>query len=598
MKISKILVCISIIACSLATFNPVKAQSGDQILDGIGETALSARYLFGGDTKDWSRNHFNANGNQITFANDDRFGNVLSLSGDDRSFITIPVQAVANLESFSFTSWIYLKSDKAGQHYFDLGTNETNHLFAAPSGTLLKPGFQVMMASKLNEDSGATSKPVETNKWIHLAIVVDVSSKSITTFINGRPVARGKYSPEALAQIVSGKPDEKKFFIGKSISKGKPNLNANIHDFRIYRVALNEKQVAAISGNLSNNQINTTAKPVEDLPQFSSATPQLYNQYLISVEDISINTTVGNLPRLPGHVKGYYRSGITGPDVRVLWPSPTNIIAVSKPGTFTVTGNIPGTNFKPKVKVTVIESSSEIKPQLKLKSFPLNQVILTNDENGRKTKFIENQDKFLNVLAQTDPNSFLYMFRHAYGQKQPEGAKPLGGWDTEDTKLRGHATGHYLSAIAQAYKSTSYNKPLQANFERKITYMVNTLYDLSQLSGKPAKGSKVHQSNPKAVPMGPGKKAFDSDLSTEGIRNDYWNWGEGFISAYPPDQFIMLESGAKYGGQKNQIWAPYYTLHKILAGLIDVYEVTGNKKALTVAEGMNDWVYARLSKLP
>ncbi|MCG7859538.1 glycoside hydrolase family 127 protein, partial [Flavihumibacter sediminis] len=47
-----------------------------------------------------------------------------------------------------------------------------------------------------------------------------------------------------------------------------------------------------------------------------------------------------------------------------------------------------------------------------------------------------------------------------------------------------------------------------------------------------------------------------------------------------------------------QVWAPYYTLHKILAGLLDVYEVSGNKKALEVASGMGDWVYARLSKLP
>ena len=53
------------------------------------------------------------------------------------------------------------------------------------------------------------------------------------------------------------------------------------------------------------------------------------------------------------------------------------------------------------------------------------------------------------------------------------------------------------------------------------------------------------------------------------IRTDYWNWGVGFISAYPPDQFIMLEKGATYGGRNNQIWAPYYTLHKILAGLLD-----------------------------
>ncbi len=121
---------------------------------------------------------------------------------------------------------------------------------------------------------------------------------------------------------------------------------------------------------------------------------------------------------------------------------------------------------------------------------------------------------------------------------------------------------------------------------------------LSQLSGKAKEAGGAHVSDPSAVPYGPGKSGYDSDLSDEGIRTDYWNWGTGFISAYPPDQFIMLEKGAKYGGQKNQIWAPYYTLHKILAGLMDVYEVSGNKKALDIASGMGDWVYARLSKVP
>ena len=44
-----------------------------------------------------------------------------------------------------------------------------------------------------------------------------------------------------------------------------------------------------------------------------------------------------------------------------------------------------------------------------------------------------------------------------------------------------------------------------------------------------------------------------SVLSKEGIRTDYWNWGKGFISAYPPDQFIMLEKGATYGAGNHQI---------------------------------------------
>ncbi|MBN1986841.1 MAG: glycoside hydrolase family 127 protein, partial [Prolixibacteraceae bacterium] len=139
---------------------------------------------------------------------------------------------------------------------------------------------------------------------------------------------------------------------------------------------------------------------------------------------------------------------------------------------------------------------------------------------------------------------------------------------------------------------------LQANFAGKMEYMVNTLYELSQMSGQPKTAGGEFVSDPLAVPPAAGKSDFDSDLSEEGIRTDYWNWGKGFISAYPPDQFIMLENGAKYGTDNTKIWAPYYTLHKILAGLMDIYEVSGNEKALEIVKGMGDWVYARLSKLP
>jgi DUF1680 family protein len=336
----------------------------------------------------------------------------------------------------------------------------------------------------------------------------------------------------------------------------------------------------------------------DSLPTYPADQPQLYNAYLVSVADVHVETQQGILPRLPRYVDGAYKDGVKGPRVRVLWPSPTDNSEVQNVGTYTITGRVAGTNLQPKAIVTVKPATQTKAPSLKLDMFSLGKVTLKPDAHGRETQFMLNRDKFINTLAKTDPNSFLYMFRHAFGQSQPEGAKPLGVWDSRDTKLRGHATGHYLTAIAQAYASTGYDINLRANFARKMEYMVDVLYELSQLSGKPKDPGGPHVSDPTKVPPGPGKTSYDSDLSDSAIRNDYWNWGKGFISAYPPDQFIMLEHGAKYGTQKNHIWAPYYTLHKILTGLIDVYEVSGNKKALTIASGMADWVYARLSKLP
>jgi uncharacterized protein len=77
---------------------------------------------------------------------------------------------------------------------------------------------------------------------------------------------------------------------------------------------------------------------------------------------------------------------------------------------------------------------------------------------------------------------------------------------------------------------------------------------------------------------------------TDGRRNP------GFLSAYPETQFVRLEEFAAYGGNQG-IWAPYYTLHKILAGLLDAHQLAGNAQALDIAAKIADWVHGRLAPL-
>ncbi len=605
MKMSKVVLhAILFAAVLLQGMYTVYAQNGDQILDGIGETGMIARYRFDGDLRDWSRNNLHAKiqGGEAKFVTDNRFGKVLSLPGDSNTFVSLPGEALTDLESLSISGWIFLRSNQPGQRFFDFGKDANKHFFAAPVGTNARTGYQASITAEKSDKPGAVSAAIDVNRWVYLTVVIDVPSKSMITYADSKQVGEAKDIPLELASVFGQQPGDKLLYIGKSLLPGDPYLNAMIHDFRIYRVPLSSRQVAGIFNNSQRNvnqgMVNTTGKPDNDLPHFSPTEAQLYNSYLVQVSDVKVETEVGNLPRLPSTVAGTYQNKMDGPAVRVIWPAPTDNTAVLKPGTYTVTGRVAGTSLQPKALVTVKAARKPAGPVSKLVSFNLNQVALKTDATGHESKFIENRDKFITTLAKTDPNSFLYMFRHAFGQKQPEGAKALGVWDSQNTKLRGHATGHYLTAIAQAYAGTGYDKVLQANFAQKMEYMVNTLYELSQLSGKAKEAGGQHVTDPTAVPYGAGKTEYDSDLSDAGIRNDYWNWGTGFISAYPPDQFIMLENGAKYGGQKNQIWAPYYTLHKILAGLMDVYEASGNKKALDIASGMGEWVYARLSKLP
>jgi uncharacterized protein len=601
MKLFKLLAGI-LSFCVLGTPS-VFAQGGDQILDGIGETGLIARYRLNGNVSDWSRNNLHASiqGTNVRFVQDEQFGNVISLPGDDGAFVSIPGESLAGQESISITGWINLRSAESGQLFFDFGKNSESHFFAAPIGTSDKEGFHAQITYG-SDKYVAGSPSVEVNKWNHLAIVIDAPSRTFSTFINGVLVGEAREVEVDLEHLFDNDSQgDNKLYIGKSLSSDNPLLNARLHDFRIYRIPLNQRQIARIHGNALRGDeptVNTRQETDRSLPRFPESTPQLYNSYLTSVQDTQVETVVGHLPRLPRFIKGVYSNQIEWPSVRVIWPAPEDNTQVQSPGTYTITGRIPGTAIQPKAIVVVKEDEKPAAPNRTLEAFTLGQVLLNTDIHNNNTKFIENRDKFVSVLAGRNPDDFLYMFRNAYGQEQPEGAQALGVWDSQQTKLRGHATGHYLTAIAQSYASASYDPSLQANFADKMEYMVNTLYELSQMSGRPLTVGGEHVSDPTLVPPGPGKAGYDSDLSIEGIRTDYWNWGKGYISAYPPDQFIMLEHGATYGGDNTRIWAPYYTLHKIMAGLMDIYEVSGNEKALEVAKGMGDWVYARLSQLP
>lgn len=580
------------------------AQSGDQILDGIGETGMVARYIFNGDTKDWSRNNLHANftTGKPHFFRDPKFGNVLALSGKQKQFITLPPDVLSNIESLSISTWVNLRSEVTGQYIFDFGQGNSSLFWLSPSGNGNKKGLLTgLKNTKTHKEMYAIAPELGQNKWEHIVVVFDAPSRTVTTFLNNKKIAELNNVDIDFRKMISNQEiDNFVLNVGQSlIGKGKV-LDALLHDFRIYRVPLTSRQVSNIYTNLTKGvrqDQGKMGKAEDNLQEFPVTQAQLYNTHLVDVEHVNVETVIGELPRLPSYVNGTYKEGITGPKVRVIWPAPINNSDVMIPGEYVVIGKIPGTTLQTKAFVTINSNKKEEKPSAKLEMFPLDRTMLNLTKDNEESRFIENRNKFINSLAQTDPNSFLFMFRNAFGQKQPEGAKALGVWDSQDTKLRGHATGHYLTAIAQAYASTSYDQALQDNFEQKINTMIDELYRLSKLSGKPYQAN-VANADPTQVPKEPLKDEYDSDLSVSGIRTDYWNWGEGFISAYPPDQFIMLEAGAKYGGQKNQVWAPYYTLHKILAGLLDVYIVTGNKKALEIAVDMSDWVHERLNAVP
>jgi len=160
-------------------------------------------------------------------------------------------------------------------------------------------------------------------------------------------------------------------------------------------------------------------------------------------------------------------------------------------------------------------------------------------------------------MGRLGADRLLYNFRANAGISVGD-AKPLGGWEApadgkRGTELRGHFTGHFLSASAQ----------LAANGDKdaktKADYMVDELAKCQQ------------------------------------------KLGGGYLSAFPTELFDRLDA---LSGKPRKIdpatgrpdpnapalpWAPFYTIHKIMAGLFDMHQLTGNKQALQVVENMADW---------
>ena len=159
--------------------------------------------------------------------------------------------------------------------------------------------------------------------------------------------------------------------------------------------------------------------------------------------------------------------------------------------------------------------------------FPLADVRLLESPY---TAMMERNRQYLHAL---DSDRLLHTFRLTAGL--PSNAQPLGGWESPKVELRGHFLGHYLSGCAQTAVSAR-----DGEIKKKADGIVAEL-------------AKCQQAN-----------------------------GDGYISAFPPELFARLRTTGK-------VWAPWYTLHKILAGLLDMHTLTGNQQALDVLRGMAGW---------
>ena len=152
-----------------------------------------------------------------------------------------------------------------------------------------------------------------------------------------------------------------------------------------------------------------------------------------------------------------------------------------------------------------------------------------------------------NYLASWNCDTLLFHYRALAKLPQPDGVREgYAGWDSGF--LRGHMAGHYLSAASQMAVATG-----DASYREKADYLVAEL-----------------------------AKCQDA------LKQD------GYLAAFPVGAFDRLEGKL---GDSAGVVVPYYTIHKIMAGLLDAHQYLGNTQALQVAVKMANYLEQRLAAL-
>lgn len=358
--------------------------------------------------------------------------------------------------------------------------------------------------------SGSRSEFFPTGEWVHIAVTFDSATQTVGIYRNG--VAQEVLYLNALSTITQDASSNK--YIGFN----SPGYNGgyakmSLDEFKIYSTAATASDVVGL---------------------YTEFGAEFDTEQVVEADYDSLDITITELKndiQLP--TEGKAGSSIT-------WTS-SNEAYLTKDGK--VTRPAEGKGDKQVTLTAVIECGASEKTKIfevtvlenyefeTLKDFDLGEVLVTDAYEANAFA------KELEYLKSFDADRLLKGFRTQAGIVSD--AALYGGW--ENTAIKGHTMGHFLTAVSQAYATTG-----DEELKNTLIYIIDAFAECQK--------------------------------------------DTGYLSAIPESHYIQLESGNTTG-----TWVPWYTMHKVLAGIIDVYENTGYEKALTVASKLGDWVYSRTS---
>lgn len=259
-------------------------------------------------------------------------------------------------------------------------------------------------------------------------------------------------------------------------------------------------------------------------------------------------------------------------------------------GGFVIGDETTDNGYPVKAQIKVVAEGYQTPEKEVAHTFSLADVSIDGDN-----RLTHNRDEALREICSWDVTQQLYNYRDTYGLST-EGYTKSDGWDSPDTKLKGHGSGHYMSAIAQAY-AVATNPEQKAILRKNITRMVNELRECQEKTFVYNKELKRNWEARDFAPEAELREMKGTWTAFDEYKKHPELYGYGYINAIPAQHCALIEMYRAYNNS-DWVWAPYYSVHKQLAGLIDIATYFDDKdicdKALLIAKDMGLWVWNRM----
>lgn len=259
-------------------------------------------------------------------------------------------------------------------------------------------------------------------------------------------------------------------------------------------------------------------------------------------------------------------------------------------GGFVIGDETTDNGYPVKAQIKVVAEDYQTPEKEVAYTFSLADVSIDGDN-----RLTHNRDEALREICSWDVTQQLYNYRDTYGLST-EGYTKSDGWDSPDTKLKGHGSGHYMSAIAQAY-AVATNPEQKAILRKNIIRMVNELRECQEKTFVYNKNLKRNWEARDFAPEAELREMKGTWAAFDEYKKHPELYGYGYINAIPAQHCALIEMYRAYNNS-DWVWAPYYSVHKQLAGLIDIATYFDDKKicdkALLIAKDMGLWVWNRM----